>query len=63
MADAVLFVIGAGVAPYDLVQRAIAELGDLVIGTVLNRVDERSLVGADYYSAGYHSAVRDGNLQ
>jgi len=63
VADAVLFVIGAGLAPYDLVQRAIAELGDVVIGTVLNRVDERSLVGADYYSAGYHSAVRDGNLQ
>jgi capsular exopolysaccharide synthesis family protein len=51
VADAILFVIGAGVAPYDLVQRAIAELGDRVIGTVLNRVDERSLIGSDYYRA------------
>ena len=59
VADAVLFVIGAGLAPYDLVQRALAEMGDLVIGTVLNRVDERSLVGADYYGAGYHSAAPD----
>lgn len=61
VADAILFVIGAGLAPYDLVQRAIAELGDLVIGTVLNRVDERTLVGADYYSAGYQSDARDNN--
>jgi capsular exopolysaccharide synthesis family protein len=54
VADAVLFVIGAGLAPYHLVQRAIAELGDLVIGTVLNRVDESSLMAPDYYGARYH---------
>ena len=59
VADAVLFVIGAGLAPYDLVQRAIAELGDLVIGTVLNRVDERSLMAADYYGARYHRTPPD----
>jgi capsular exopolysaccharide synthesis family protein len=54
VADAILFVIGAGVAPYDLVQRAVAELGDQVIGTVLNRVDERRLVAAaGYYASGY----------
>ena len=53
VADAILFVIGAGVAPYDLVQRAIAELGDQVIGTVLNRVDERGLTSAGYYTYGY----------
>ena len=50
VADAILFVIGAGAAPYDLVQRALAELSDQVIGVVLNRVDERSLIGSDYYT-------------
>jgi len=54
VADAVLFVIGAGLAPYHMVQRAIAELGDLVIGTVLNRVDESSLMAPDYYGARYY---------
>jgi capsular exopolysaccharide synthesis family protein len=51
VADAILFVIGAGVAPYEIVQRALAELGDQVIGAVLNRVDERNLVSTDYYGA------------
>jgi Mrp family chromosome partitioning ATPase len=60
VADAILFVIGAGVAPYDLVQRSIAELGDQVIGTVLNRVDERSLNGLDYYHAYSSPTLPDG---
>ena len=51
VADAILFVIGAGVAPYEMVQRALAELGDQVIGAVLNRVDERNLGQSDYYSS------------
>jgi hypothetical protein len=55
VADAILFVIGAGLAPYDVVQRSLAELGDKVIGTVLNRVDERSLIAAEYYRSGYHA--------
>ncbi len=59
VADAILFVVGAGLAPYDVVQRSLAELGDKVIGTVLNRVDERSLVAADYYGSGYKSSTRD----
>jgi capsular exopolysaccharide synthesis family protein len=59
VADAILFVVGAGLAPYDVVQRSLAELGDKVIGTVLNRVDERSLTAADYYGSGYKSTTRD----
>ena len=59
-ADAILFVIGAGLAPYDVVQRSLAELGDKVIGTVLNRVDERSLMTADYYQSSYKLTTRDG---
>jgi capsular exopolysaccharide synthesis family protein len=58
--EAILFVIGVGVAPYDAVQRAIAELGDQVIGTVLNRVDERSLMSSDYHGAYHAPAPRDG---
>lgn len=49
MTRAVLFVIGAGTTHYQLVQRATAELGrDVIIGTVLNRVDESSFAGSDY---------------
>jgi protein-tyrosine kinase len=57
--DAILFVIGVGVAPYEAVQRAIAELGDQVIGTVLNRVDERSLMSSDYHGAYHAPAPRE----
>jgi protein-tyrosine kinase len=40
--DGVLFVIGAGISPYSLVQRGIASLGpDHIIGTILNRADGR----------------------
>lgn len=42
--DGVLFVIAAGVTPYAIVQRSLAELGaDRIVGTVLNRVDQRFL--------------------
>ena len=58
--EAILFVIGAGVAPYEMVQHAIAELGDQVIGTVLNRVDERSLMSSDYHGAYHAPAPREG---
>jgi capsular exopolysaccharide synthesis family protein len=46
----VIFVIGAGSTPPALVERAVAELGpDCVIGTVMNRVEERTVPEADYY--------------
>jgi capsular exopolysaccharide synthesis family protein len=48
---AAVFVIAAGVTPSATVARAIAELGsDSVIGTVLNRVEDRRIPQSDYYS-------------
>ena len=49
--EAVLFVIGAGVAPYEFVQRSIAALGpERIVGTVLNRMVETRQPRSDYYS-------------
>jgi capsular exopolysaccharide synthesis family protein len=59
VADAILFVIRAGATPYELVQRATAELGDRVIGTVLNCVEERSLIGSVRYHQYYASTTQD----
>jgi capsular exopolysaccharide synthesis family protein len=47
---AVVFVIAAGVTPASAITRAVTELGaDCIIGTVLNRIDERRIPAADYY--------------
>jgi len=57
MADAVLLVIAAGVTPYKLVQRAVAEVGaERILGTIMNRVDQESLPMTSYYSHYYGSA-------
>jgi capsular exopolysaccharide synthesis family protein len=54
LAGGVLFVIAAGSTPATAVERAIGELGpDSIIGTVLNRVDERRIPEAGYYSKYY----------
>ena len=47
----VVLVIGAGSTPAAAVERAVAELGgpDAIIGTVLNRIDERRIPDAGYY--------------
>ena len=51
LVGAVIFVIGAGSTPAAAVERAIAEIGpDSIIGTVLNRIDERRIPEAGYYS-------------
>jgi len=48
--QAVVFVIGAGAAPFSLVEKAIAELGrECIIGTVLNGVDESRLPATSAY--------------
>jgi capsular exopolysaccharide synthesis family protein len=53
-AGGVVFVIAAGTTPKAAVERAVADLGhDSIIGTVLNRVEERRIPQADYY-AGYY---------
>ncbi len=47
---AVVLVIAAGATPAAAVKRAVEELGpDAIIGTVLNRVDERQIPEAGYY--------------
>ena len=54
MADAVLLVIAAGVTPYKLVQRAVAEVGaDRILGTIMNRVDQESIPMTSYYGHYY----------
>jgi capsular exopolysaccharide synthesis family protein len=61
MTRAVLFVIGAGTTPYQLVQRATAELGrDCIIGTVLNRIDEKNIPATGYYREYYAEDRADG---
>jgi protein-tyrosine kinase len=50
LVGAVILVIGAGSTPAVAVERAVAELGpDSILGTVLNRVEERRVPQADYY--------------
>jgi protein-tyrosine kinase len=58
--EGVLFVIGAGVTPYSVVQRAIAELGaDRIVGVVLNRVEAQKLPHNGYYSHYYNQDVEN----
>ena len=50
LVGAVILVIGAGTTPAAAVERAVAELGpDAILGTVLNRVEERRVPQAGYY--------------
>jgi len=47
---AVIFVIGSGSTPYTAVEKAVAEIGrEHIIGTVLNRADERAVPLSPYY--------------
>jgi capsular exopolysaccharide synthesis family protein len=57
LSGAVLFVIGAGTTPYDLIQRCVSDLGpECIVGTVLNRVDLGSIPSNHYYHSYYQSA-------
>lgn len=52
--QAILFVISAGSTPYQLVQRATAELGrDCIVGTVLNRIEDQNIPATGYYNEYY----------
>jgi capsular exopolysaccharide synthesis family protein len=54
MTRAVLFVISAGSTPYQLVQRATAELGrESIVGTVLNRIADENIPATGYYHQYY----------
>jgi len=60
LAGAVVFVIAAGSTPRSAVERAVSELGpDSIIGSVLNRVEDRRIPEANYYDDYYGN---DGNL-
>jgi protein-tyrosine kinase len=57
---AVILVIHAGSTPAEVVERTVADLGsELILGTVLNRVEERRIPEAGYYSAYGAPAVVD----
>lgn len=59
LTGASVFVIAAGLTPQAAVTRAVAELGsECIIGTVLNRVNERQIPQAGYYSR-YYQAPSD----
>ena len=55
---AVLFVIEAGITQYELVDKAMTELGrEYVIGTVLNRVQDHNIPTSSYFEE-YYPAQR-----
>lgn len=59
-AGAVVFVIAAGSTPRAAVERAVSEIGaDSIIGTVLNRVEDRRIPEANYYDNYYGDAKTD----
>lgn len=54
LVGAVVFVIAAGSTPKSAVERAVSEIGaDSIIGTVLNRVEDRRIPEANYYDDYY----------
>lgn len=55
--DGVMMLINAGTTPYDLAQRACSEFPkDLLLGVILNRVDQHHTYGSYYYyGKGDHS--------
>jgi protein-tyrosine kinase len=57
LSDAVLLVVEAGRARYDLVQRTVESIGaDRIFGVVLNKIAERELVAT--YGEGYYAPYR-----
>jgi capsular exopolysaccharide synthesis family protein len=56
LTDGVIFVIAAGTTPYELVDRAVSEVGrETIVGTVLNRISEESMPATSYYAEYYQS--------
>jgi capsular exopolysaccharide synthesis family protein len=54
LTQGVIFVVAAGMTPYKLVARAIADIGrDSIVGVVLNRMDADSIPQSDYYQEYY----------
>lgn len=56
LARAVIFVVRAGTTPFQVVERAMTELGrDYIVGTVLNRAAEDTVPATGYYSHYYRT--------
>ena len=54
LVDGVVLVIAAGVSPFPLVEGAVAKLGrECIVGTLLNRVEDRTMPATDYYDHYY----------
>ena len=59
---AVVFVIGAGVTPQRVIERAIEDIGrDHIVGTVLNRIEERQMVATNEYYGYYAGSASSGS--
>lgn len=57
LTQGVIFVVAAGSTPYNLVERAITEIGrDSIVGVVLNRIDPNSIPATGYYEQYYQSS-------
>jgi capsular exopolysaccharide synthesis family protein len=60
MTGASLLVIAAGLTPYKLIARAVAELGrERIVGTVLNRIEDHEIPSTGYYHSHYAGALRE----
>ena len=54
MCEGALFVVAAGVTPYKLVQRGMAELGEeRIVGVVLNRMQQQDVPNGNHYGTYY----------
>jgi capsular exopolysaccharide synthesis family protein len=60
LVDGVVLVIGAGLSPWPMVERAVAELGrERIVGTLLNRVEDGAISATDYYDHYYRRTGRE----
>jgi capsular exopolysaccharide synthesis family protein len=58
LTEGVILVIAAGSTPFDLVDRAVSEIGrDNIVGTVLNRIDPQNVQSTGYYDDYYKPAT------
>jgi protein-tyrosine kinase len=64
LTQGVIFVLAAGMTPYELVNRAIDEIGrDSIVGVVLNRIDANSIPQTGYYENYYSQSTPQNSLR
>lgn len=57
LTQGVIFVVAAGSTPYNLVERAVTEIGrESIVGVVLNRIEASSIPETGYYEQYYQSS-------